>query len=102
MTSHGATYSPIFKNMAGLKIAMAAHAPSMRGFIFGPATDAPNVLQWVMHIQCSWRREAAKDWDPAEGASLQEARLRELFHDQDLSKGTITNNTAYINLYQIR
>lgn len=74
MTSHGATYSPIFKNMAGLKIAMAAHAPSMRGFIFGPATDAPNVLQWVMHIQCSWRREAGNaiitgsgDWyEPAD------------------------------------
>jgi hypothetical protein len=36
----------------------------------------------------------AEDWDPADGASLQEARLRELFRDQDSSKRTISNNTT--------
>ena len=121
MTLHGAgqrpkaNYFPVLKNFVGLKITMATHAASMRGFIFGPAIDAPSAIPWVMHIQCSWRIEAGNaiitgssdwyepadsealtvdEWDPAEGASLQEARLRELFHDQDLSKRTISNNTA--------
>jgi hypothetical protein len=108
-------YSAILSNLLGLKITMATHAASMRGFIFGPSTSAPDAGQWVMHIQCAWRIETgsailtgsgdwyepadleaqmADDWDPAEGASLQETRLREIFHDHDLSKRTIWNNTA--------
>jgi hypothetical protein len=108
-----ATCRLILENLVGLKIRMASHAASMRGFIFG-ASDAPDAIRWVLHIQCPWRFEAndaiitgssdwyepadleadaADDWDPAEGASLQEARLRLLLGDQDLSKRTITNNT---------
>ena len=110
-----ASYSEVLLNLVGLKIIMATHAASLRGFIFGLLAGAPDTNQWILHIQCSWHIEAdnailtgsgdwykpddlsseADDaWDPAEGASLQEARLRTLFQDQDLSRRTISNNTA--------
>jgi len=103
------------QNLVGLKIIMASHAASLRGFIFGPpGEESPGALRWIVHIQCPWRidsqegiitgsgdwyepadssSEQGDDWDPAEGDSLQAVRLRELFDDQDLSKGTISNNT---------
>lgn len=110
-----ASYSAVLQNLVGLKITMATHAASLRGFIFGLPAGAPDAKQWVLHIQCPWRIEAGNalltgsndwyeptdlsaetedDWDPAEGGSLQERRLRELFRDQDSSKRTISNNTA--------
>ena len=98
-----------------MKIMMASHAASLRGFIFGPQAGNGYPPQWVLHIQCTWRIETSgriltgsgdwyepadleapmsDDWDPAEGGSLQESRLRDLFRDPDLSTRTITNNTG--------
>lgn len=107
-------YSTGLRHLVGLKITMASHAASLRGFIFAPPTSTQETEQWALHIQCPWRIEAGSailtgssdwyepadlsaetedDWDPAEGGSLQEARLRELFKDHDLSKRTISNKT---------
>jgi hypothetical protein len=107
-------YSAGLRKLVGLKITMASHAASLRGFIFAPPTGTQETEQWALHIQCPWRIEAGSailtgssdwdqpaelsteaedDWDPAEGGSLQEARLRELFKDHDLSKRTISNKS---------
>jgi hypothetical protein len=111
-----ADYSSILQNLLGLKLTMATHAASLRGFIFEPSPETPDSKPWVVHIQCSWRIEAgdrivtgsgdwsepadlegtSDDWDPAEGGSLQEARLREFLDDQDLLKRTVTNKTALL------
>ena len=123
--SSGAERSNILKNLVGLKIMMATHAASMRGFIFGAGQEAPEAVpvQWVMHIQCSWRIETDRaivvgsgdwyepddlkaqtsdEWDPAEGGSLQDARLRELFHDEGVSKWPITNKTSSLICTEVK
>jgi hypothetical protein len=82
-----ANHFPILKNLVGLKITLATHAASMRGFIFAPSAESPDAKQWAIYIQCPWRIETADgivtdsgdwyqpadlsaekdDWDPADG-----------------------------------
>lgn len=61
-------YAAALHNLVGLKIVMASHAASLRGFIFVPA-DASDAAPWVLHIQCPWRIESgdailtgSEDW----------------------------------------
>ncbi len=53
-----ASYYAALQNLVGLKIIMASHAASLRGFIFGPAGESPGVLRWIAHIQCPWRMDS--------------------------------------------
>lgn len=110
------SYSAVLQNLVGLKVTMATHAASMRGFVFGSSAETPNAKPWVIHIQCPWRVEAGDvivtgsgdwyqpadlstetdDWDPANGSSLQDARLRQLFQDKELSAQPIRNQTMLL------
>lgn len=94
------------KSLVGLRLTVAAHAGSMRGFGFSPSTmemgSGDKGAEWFLHISCSWRiddeqemtvltgsfdwtepesadEDPGPQWDPTKGGSLQEARLRELF-----------------------
>lgn len=103
-------------NLRGLKLVRAAHAADMREFGFG-SPDAHGKADWWLHIQCSWRLESAEsvitgsldwhepersdsqipdEWDPAHGGSLQDARLRATFADNDKSRLFLLNNTELL------
>jgi hypothetical protein len=87
--------------LVGLRLSLVHHAGNMRGFHFGRITETPKGTdgQYAMHVQCPWRIrrgmrivtglsdwyfpaegfEEPDNWDPNDGHSLQEQRLRSLF-----------------------
>jgi hypothetical protein len=87
--------------LVALKLSLVHHAGNMRSFHFGRITETQKGTegQYAMHIQCPWRirRETSivtglsdwyvpaegfeepDNWDPSDGHSLQEQRLRSLF-----------------------
>jgi hypothetical protein len=88
----------------------------MREFGFG-AIEGKTKPEWWLHVLCSWRLESNEqvitgsfdwnepedagspvgmEWDPAQGGSLQEARLRDLLQDADRSTRLIRNNTEVL------
>jgi len=107
--------SEALEKLIGLQIVAAGHAADLRGFGFGAISTeiGQRDAEWWLHIQCSWRLESSDkvitgkrdwcepaaetdlpetdNWDPANGGSLQERRVRDLFRDPANSQRELLN-----------
>jgi hypothetical protein len=115
------TLSPLI----GLQLSWAGYAASMRTLGFGPdevevvsrTGDRKFTSPYALHIQCAWRLvkgtiivtgsddwwfpESGRwhpEWDPAKDGRLQEAILRKLLCDDDLSRRVLFNQTTLLTV----
>jgi hypothetical protein len=103
------------ERLVGFRVTALYYAADMRSFAFeSTKTNADTVAdRWYLHINCPWRLVTAtqlitgrydwyckadlsvpENWDGADGASLQDFQLRQVFHDAPGLGKEIVNNTS--------